>query len=270
MLQRLAAPLMAAAPFLLAGGINAYADEAPAPAAVIFAPEMNETLKAKEDAFFNALWREFMAPAAPRLTVVPHMRTTHLFHGSDGSCRYPASEKIGQYKDGALSFDDKPLIWSKPFFTMTVRILARQGLKPPSAPIDLVGRSIVVPSGYMFPPAFDGKAATVLQVAAEQKRANMLVSGRVDLMVSSMPTAGFVMRRLSGTGANFNVDLSLDDLPLYFVCHDTPANHALIERFNTGYLRASWAGMIDTLYQRYKDKALREYNEATRAKAGRP
>lgn len=218
----------------------------------VFAPETHYMLNGDGTGLYHDFWNAIMHPEEDTsLIVVPYIRSSHILRHDNKSCRYPTAKEIiiaQKKKDG---FEFKNLIWSQSFFAMTVHAFARPGLKPPKKTQDFLGKSIVAPTGYRFPPEIKKQNNVILTVSSEHQRATMLLSGRVDLMISSMPSTKFVMESLGIVRLPYDPDLTLKTFVLYLACHDTPTNRQLITKFNKGLTEARKQGSIKKIYSQY-------------------
>lgn len=217
----------------------------------IYAPNMDETLNADGTGLYNDLWKAITSGMKRQFQVVPHMRAIHMFAYDSHSCKYPISKGTKALQIQKEKLAGKELIWSQSFFSMTVHAFARPGTKPPSKVQDFKGKSVVAPIGYDFPHAFKNLGNMKLTVSSERQRATMLMSGRVDYMVSSMPTAKFVFKALGVHKLSYDPYLTLDAMHLYLACHDTPDNQKIIAQFNRGLSKAHSDGKLKEIYNQY-------------------
>lgn len=218
----------------------------------VFAPEIHYMLNGDGTGLYHDYWNAIMQPEEDTsLIIVPYIRSSHILRHDKKSCRYPTAKEIivaQKEKDG---FEFENLIWSQRFFAMTVHAFARPGLKPPKKAEEFRGRSIVAPEGYRFPPEIKEQNNVILTVSSEHQRATMLLNGRVDLMISSIPSAKFVMESLGVVRLSYDPHLNLDTFVLYLVCHDTPVNRQLITKFDKGLAEARKQGSIQKIHEKY-------------------
>lgn len=218
----------------------------------VYAPEIHYMLSKEGTGIYHDFWNTVMGPQdKPPLHIVPYLRSAHILRHDNGACRYPTDKGIISVQKEKDGFVYNTLIWSEGFFTSTVHAFARPGMKPPATIGDFQGRSIVVPVGYTAPPELEEQNNVILNVASEHQRATMLMSGRVDLMIASMPSAKFVMESLGVTTLPYDPNLTLKTFSLRLVCHDTPLNRQLITKFNKGLMTARKRGDIKSIYARY-------------------
>ncbi|MFC3051607.1 hypothetical protein [Kordiimonas pumila] len=211
----------------------------------VFAPEVSEALKQDGTGFYNDIWQLALSGFdRPTLTIVPHRRSNFMFINTEGSCRFPAVSHFKKIKD-------EKAIASAPFIKMIVRAYTKPGIKAPHSPTDFISKKIVISPHYVLPVPYQDVSASTMVIMSERQRATMLLSGRVDIMISSMPVSEFVFRSFGVKEPLYDNKLVIGEYNLSLVCHRTPVNEELIKRFNMQLEMIQQDGSLAALFSRY-------------------
>ena len=198
----------------------------------IFATDWGLTLKSDGTGFYNDLARLILTPDgnaadyAVDYEILPYRRAKRHFFEEAGTCLYPSTtEYLATTGDiqNRVNFIDSPST-----LTNRIHIFAAHGHTPPKSRDDLNGKRIAYAMGSRLPYALEGPTALFIAVAYEVDKAEMLLSGRVDLITAAMPDAKFVFEKLGVETAPYDPDLVITKAGVGVVCHNTPENVAFI------------------------------------------
>ena len=98
-------------------------------------------------------------------------------------------------------------------------------------------------------PVMKNSGATFLAANGELDKARLLVSGRVDYVVSSLPGTAFVFQSMGEPLPLFDPESELFSGGVGVVCHKTPENEALIKHLNDAYMHQLQAGTLSKLFE---------------------
>ncbi|TNE60874.1 MAG: hypothetical protein EP335_17705 [Alphaproteobacteria bacterium] len=198
----------------------------------VLATDWGMTLKSDGTGFYNDLARFVIQKAdmGANYEVQPYRRAKARFFREPASCLYPSNLNV--LSDGQEIETREGLIESDAIIRVRVFMFSPPGTTPPAKMEDINDRIVAYALGSSLPQFLKGTHADFIAVTDEVAKAQMLLSGRVDLMSAAMPDLKFVMDKLGTHVPPFNPDFPLNDTYIGVVCHDTPANRAFIGRLN--------------------------------------
>jgi ABC-type amino acid transport substrate-binding protein len=215
---------------------QAASADSPAPQAgklAIFATDWGLTLKGDGSGFYNELARYILEGTSDvsTYTILPYRRAKSSFLHAKAACLYPSNIQL--LKDGGEIEDATGLIETHSFLRVKVFLFSRPGTTPPASLADVNDKAVAYAMGSRVPYFLRHATADYIAVADEVAKAQMLLSGRVDLMSAAMPDAKFVFDKLGAPLAPHDTNYMLNDTAVRITCHDTEATRALIARLNT-------------------------------------
>lgn len=199
----------------------------------IIASEWGVTLKADGSGFYNELARLILKDGvgATDYRITPYRRSTSLFLSTPEACKYPDS--ITTLKSDGHIETSEGLLESIPVINVHVHIFGAPGTRPPRSIEELKGHTIAYPMGARTPLKLKDPEIEFVAVADELSKAKMLLTGRVELMAAALPDLRFVLTTLGHPMLPYFEPFIVENLPLGFVCRDSAANRAFLERLNT-------------------------------------
>ncbi len=225
--------------------------EGPAPARLpVYATDWGLTLKGDGTGFYNALARYILEGTedAANYTILPYRRAKSVFLHATQACLYPSN--VNLLRDGGEIADPAAFIQSRAFLKVKVFLFSRPGTVPPASLADVNDKAVAYAMGSRVPYFLRHATADYIAVADEVAKAQMLISGRVDLMSAAMPDAKFVFDKLGEPLPPHDTAYPLNDTAVRMVCHDSDAARAFITRLD---------GRIDELV---RTGALRSFMES--------
>lgn len=215
---------------------QAASAESPVPAPghfPIYATDWGLTLKGDGSGFYNELARFVLTGVSdePAYTILPYRRAKSIFLRGGGACLYPSNIQL--LLDGGEIESTTGFIQSHAFLRVKVFLFSRPGTMPPASIRDVDHKSVAYAMGSRVPYFLKEANADYIAVADEVAKAQMLISGRVDLMSAAMPDAKFVFDKLGAPLAPHDTNYMLNDTAVRITCHDTAATRAFIDRLNT-------------------------------------
>lgn len=198
----------------------------------IFATAWGSTLAQDGTGFYNEIAADVLAiaPGEELYQPRPYRRAKVSFFNTHDACLYPSSlsalAKAGQI--------EKPedFIESNGVFKARTHLFVRAGVTPPAKMSDLFGKTIAYPNGSVVESILSGQGARLISVASEEDKAEMLLSGRVDIISGMMPDTAIVFSKMKGDMPLYDPALVLYEVPVTFVCHKTETNIAFIDKVN--------------------------------------
>jgi len=201
-------------------------------ASTIYATAWGKTLAQDGTGFYNEIAGDVLKHVSGDVAyqIMPYRRAKMNFFKTNLGCLYPSS-LFGLTKAGQIK-DPENYIESNGLFAARTHLFVRRGTVPPANLDDLAGKSIAYPSGSIAADVLAGYGARLIGVNSEQDKAEMLVSGRVDMITGMMPDTAIVFADMGGEMPAFDPLLVLYEVAVTFVCHRTQQNENLIISVN--------------------------------------
>lgn len=198
----------------------------------IYATAWGASLAADGTGFYNDMARLVLGPlmAEVQYDLIPYRRANRIFDQDKASCHYPST--LHYMSVTGIVADTSSLIQTRNLIRTVARVFSRRGETPPSSVEDARGKSIAYTMGAEIPVLFEGYGRRFIPVADETHKAEMLLSGRVDLMVGYTPDILLVYQQLGEQIPAFDPSFSINDEHNAFVCHRTPANEGLVAKID--------------------------------------
>jgi len=198
----------------------------------IYATEWGMTLKSDGSGFYNDLARltVMKADMGAVYEIQPYRRAKARFMDETSSCLYPSNLKL--LMDGKEIRSTDGLIQSAPIVRVRVYVFSRPGTTPPASAQGIEHKVLAYAMGSRVPYFLREANIDFIAVTDELAKAQMLLSGRVDLMSAAMPDLKFVMDRLGKPLPPFNPAFELNDTQVRVVCHDTPENRDFMAKMD--------------------------------------
>lgn len=201
---------------------------------VILGTVWGQTLAQDGSGFYNDLMAEILSGSvasgdATAYRLMPYRRATASFRANRQTCLFPSAKAVLEAAGGAKG----AYIETDPIFSAQEHLFARSGEQPPRSLDDLAGKTIAVPNGSIMLNLLKNAGARLITVHDETDKAQMLITGRVDMMSGMLPNEHLVAKALDAKMPSYDRDFPLVDAGVAIVCHDTPAGHALIKRLNS-------------------------------------
>ncbi|WP_417455680.1 hypothetical protein [Kordiimonas sp.] len=216
---------------LLIAAPLAHADDSTADRRHIFATDWGLTLKSDGTGFYNDLAQLLFSTemGAIDYEILPYRRAKRHFFEEYGACLYPSS--IDYLTSTGDITDTETFIGSRSVLSNKIHIFSRHGTTPPENYAGLKGKRIAYAMGSRIPFALEGTNAFFIAVADEVDKAEMLLTGRVDMISAAMPDVKFVFDSLGVPLAPFDETLVVAGSGIGLVCHNTAANAAFLTSF---------------------------------------
>ncbi|UTW56146.1 transporter substrate-binding domain-containing protein [Kordiimonas sp. SCSIO 12610] len=216
---------------------------------VIYGNSWGLTLALDGTGFYNDIIKTVMAEMAPQPSYMPmpYLRAKATFLNGGKGCLYPSTRSVLKTGKEIDNIDD--FIESVPFVMARVFILAGEGRPVYRPTLDLTGRTVVHARGSAIANAMEGSGATFLPASDELDKARLLVLGRADYIVATMPDAAFVFDYLKAPLPAFDPESEFFSGGIGVVCYRTPENEAFIKRLNDAYMHQFTEGNLTKFYE---------------------
>ncbi|WP_262690089.1 hypothetical protein [Kordiimonas aestuarii] len=217
----------------------------------LYATDWGLTLKGDGTGFYNEL-AQFVLDGREgdvAYTILPYRRAKSLFHRGQTSCLYPSNIQL--LLDGGEVADGTGLIDSHAFLRVKVFLFSKTGTAPPKSLGDVDDKSIAYAMGSRVPYFLRDAKADYIAVADEVAKAQMLVTGRVDLMSAAMPDAKFVFDKLGVPLPPHDTGYMLNDTAVRITCHDTALTRLFIDKLNKRVDRLISSGALATFMENH-------------------
>lgn len=214
---------------LSVAGVSVRADQV---SPTVFATAWGETLEQDGSGFYNEIAADVLrqTPKAEHYQIMPYRRAKVSFFADATSCLYPSS--LSALVKGADINDAENYIESDGLFTARTHLFVRAGETPPKSLADLSGKTIAYPNGSVVRNIIEGHGARLISVNNEQDKAEMLLSGRVDMISGMIPDTAIVFSNIEGEMPVYDPSLALYEVPVTFVCHKTAENEEFVTSLN--------------------------------------
>ncbi|MFC4349105.1 hypothetical protein ACFO5Q_14720 [Kordiimonas lipolytica] len=208
------------------------ADDAQKKAGKIYATAWGMTLAEDGTGFYNDLAHLVLDEIArtPRYDIVPYRRANRIFAQDKTGCHYPST--LNYMAATGIVDDTSGLVESYFMLRSVAHIFSRYDTPAVSQKADVTDRVIAYPMGAEVPRLLDGFGASFIPVNDEKGKAELLISGRVELMIAYMPDVLFVFRELGKPMPPYNPSFTINDDNIAIVCHRTVENEDMIARIN--------------------------------------
>lgn len=221
---------------------------------VILGTAWGYTLAGDGSGFYNDIAQDFLAPVieigvAAGYQPMPYRRARARFLDSAAACLYPTAIRVLRAGGHIASADS--FIESDPLFTAREYLFAQGGVAPPASLSEIDGKTVAVPSGSVMFALLKDTGAQLIPVHDETDKAQMLLTGRVDLMTGMLPNETMVFSNLKARAPSFDRQLPLIEAPVSVVCHNTVEGRAVIKAVNEQVTRLS----ADNRFQRQLARA---------------
>jgi len=198
----------------------------------VFATAWGETLSQDGGGFYNEIADDVLSltAATESYQIRPYRRAKVSFFSNSDSCLYPSS--LSALAQAGQIDDVGKFVESDGLFIARTHLFARAGDTPPKNLSDLFGKSVAYPNGSVARGVLAGHGARLISVNDEQDKAEMLNSGRVDIITGMIPDTAIVFGKMGGKMPVYEPSFALYEVPVTFVCHRTPGNEAFIISVN--------------------------------------
>ncbi len=212
----------------------------------IYATAWGMTLAEDGTGFYNDLARLLLDDIEnkPRYDLIPYRRANRIFAQDKSSCHYPST--LNYMAATGIVEDTSDLVESYFMLRSVAHIFSRYDTAPVTEKEDVTGKVIAYPMGAEVPRLLDGFGASFIPVNAEKSKAELLISGRVELMIAYMPDVVFVFRELDKPMPPYDPNFTINDDNIAIVCHRTPGNEALIAHVNERIVALRESGALGT------------------------
>ncbi|WP_417460022.1 hypothetical protein [Kordiimonas sp.] len=216
---------------LLSAAPQACADSAKTDRHHIFATDWGLTLKSDGTGFYNDLAQLLFTTdmGAIDYEILPYRRAKRHFFEEFGSCLYPSSTEYLTATGDIQAADS--FIGSRSVLSNKIHIFSRHGTMPPANYSLLKDKRIAYAMGSRIPFALEGTNAFFIAVADEVDKAEMLLSGRVDMISAAMPDVKFVFDSLGVPLAPYDETLVVAGSGIGLVCHNSRENVLFLTSF---------------------------------------
>lgn|GEM_PF-586322 len=200
-------------------------------AATVYGTVWGQTLAQDGTGFYNDVFNDIAAlpDGVVSYKLMPYRRARAQFLADKSACLYPSARAVlasGGHHDGV------GLIETEAVFMAQEHLFSAAGVEPPRALADLRGKTVAVPTGSVMMKLLAGTGARLISVNDETAKAQMLITGRVDIMSGMLPNEHLIFQSLDTRMASYDRDFTLIDAGVGVVCHDTAANRAFIDKLN--------------------------------------
>ena len=225
---------------LLAAGVSRAEDEAKtgSEGRIVYATVWGQTLAQDGTGFYNQIADSLLVQEKAGISyqLMPYKRARATFLAGKTGCLYPSS--ISVLSAGGFAPEPEAFIQTHALFHARTHLFARKGATPPASLDDIKGKSVALPSGSVMFSLLAGSGANLITVNDETDKAQMLITGRVDLMSGMMPDTSIVFNDLGSALPAYDQKLAFLDVGVALVCYSSPENQAFVDRLN---------GQIETL-----------------------
>ncbi|WP_020397948.1 hypothetical protein [Kordiimonas gwangyangensis] len=221
--QRLSNLILSAAVLAFAV-LPAHADGPITEPTHIFATDWGLTLKGDGTGFYNDLAQLIFSPDIGPIDyeILPYRRAKRHFFEEAGACFYPSSMEYLTTTGDMVNAPD--FIESGSMLNNRIHLFAAPGKPAPRTKEDVNGKRVAYAMGSKIPYALQGTTALFIAVADEVDKAEMLLTGRVDIISAAMPDVKFVFDSLGAEIAPYDPDFVIAGSGIGIVCHNTPEN----------------------------------------------
>lgn len=215
----------------------------------IYATDWGLTLKSDGTGFYNDLAQLLFTTemGAIDYEILPYRRAKRHFFEEFGACLYPSSTEY-LVKTGDIQATSN-FIGSTSVLTNRIHIFSRHGTPPPGEYSAVKGKRIAYAMGSRIPFALEGYNVFFIAVADEVDKAEMLLSGRVDMITAAMPDVKFVFDSLGVPLAPYDEELVVAGSGIGLVCHNTPSNALYLAAFETQLENLRTTGKLQAFLQ---------------------
>ncbi len=212
----------------------------------IYATAWGMTLAEDGTGFYNDLARLILDDIddKPGYDLIPYRRANRIFAQDESSCHYPST--LNYMAATGIVDDTTDLVESYFMLRSVAHIFSRYDAEAITEKSGVAGKVVAYPMGAEVPRLLDGFGASFIPVNAEKSKAELLISGRVELMIAYMPDVVFVFRELGKPMPPFDPNFTINDDNIAIVCHRTPGNEALIARVNQRIMALRESGALAT------------------------
>ncbi len=231
--------------------IGLYADNSDSHIVRIYTPESSFSDSSDHSSYYKDLLDLIMPSGmiAYELQITPHMRSAHLFNADPRSCRLPSNLRTLSKHFGRPV--PEKFIKSRAFSHNQVVVFSAPGTIPPATPEDMAGKRIAAPTGSRYLQPFKEQSLTIVHTDTDLQRTEILMAGRVDLMLASLPSVKTIFRKLNGPWPVYDPTFLLESYTLYLACHPTPQTRELIKFVNQRLAAAEKNGKLRQLSERH-------------------
>lgn len=190
----------------------------------IYATDWGLTLKADGTGFYNDLAQLLFSPEIGSVDyeILPYRRAKRHFFEEAGACFYPSSlEYLATTGDMEHARD---FIESGSILRNRIHLFSAPGKPAPRNREDVNGKRVAYAMGSKIPYALPDTTALFIAVADEVGKAEMLLTGRVDIISAALPDVKFVFDSLGVEMAPYDPDFVIAGAGIGVVCHNTPEN----------------------------------------------
>lgn len=224
------------------------AEPAEFPPTKMYATAWGLTLARDGTGFYNELARFVLGSLNIDYEIRPYRRAMRHFFENPGSCLFPKSVaalvRTNEIPTAAGFINSIPV--QKTF----VAVFTPTGTSPVHGPSGLNGKRVAYAMGSKVPEYLGAEGAFFIAVADEVDKAEMLLSGRVDVLVANLPDAGIVYNHLGAPLPPFDPDyLPFPAATSRFLCHDTPGSQAFMDSLNKRLRHLHSSGELAAFYQ---------------------
>jgi hypothetical protein len=216
---------------------------------MIYGNSWGLTLALDGSGFYNDFLKTIMSGMEhpPTYQPAPYSRAKSTFLASKNGCLYPSTRSV--LKDGEEIENIDDFIETTPFLRVRVFILAAKGRPVYTPGVDLKDQIIVHARGSRIATVMKDSGATFLAANGELDKARLLVSGRVDYIMASLPDTAFVFQSMGEPLPRFDPTSEFFGGGVGVVCHKTPENKVLIDQLNDAYMHQLKAGALSKLFE---------------------
>jgi len=199
---------------------------------IVYATAWGETLAQDGSGFYNEIAGDILArsPGPELYQIMPYRRAKANFFANKGSCLFPSSLPA-LVKAGQIDAP-KNYIESNALFAARTHLFVRSGEMPPKSFGDLFGKSIAYPNGSVVRSILEGNGARLISVNDEKNKAEMLISGRVDIISGMIPDIAIVFGEMGGDLPVYEPTFALNELDVTFVCQKTAKTELFVKGLN--------------------------------------
>ncbi|NVJ98226.1 MAG: hypothetical protein HWE25_08740 [Alphaproteobacteria bacterium] len=227
---------------------DALAEPSEFPPSKMYATAWGLTLAGDGTGFYNDLATFILEGLSIDYEIRPYRRAMRHFFETQDSCLYPKSVasllRTKEVPTNAGFIDSIPI--QKTFvavFTMPGRPVIENAT-------DLKGKRVAYAMGSKVPEYLGPDGVFFIAVADEVNKAEMLLSGRVDVLVANLPDVGMVYQHLKAPMPNYDPSFQpFAAARSRFLCHDTPGNQAFMDQLNHRIKSLRISGALANFYR---------------------
>lgn len=163
-------------------------------------------------------------------SALPYKRARNQFMTRQADCIYPSFASL--FIRSGLIEDPDSIIMSRPLLNKKVFVFSRPGRPAIRSLDDLSGHKVAHTMGSAFPDLYPNIKAVYLPIADDRQKARILLGGRVDFMIGTMPDTGTVFKSLNVELPPYGPIGGIEQYSTGIVCYRTDDTENFMSKLN--------------------------------------